>query len=50
MNLAKVSLGLSIDQDINKALEEYCQRTGESKISVFERAVAEWLEKKGEQA
>ncbi len=46
--MAKTQVSTAIDQDVYTALEEYCARTKESKISVFERALKEWLEAKGE--
>lgn len=41
--MAKTQVSTAIDQDVYAELEAYCAKTGESKISVFERALAEWL-------
>jgi hypothetical protein len=46
--MAKTQVSTAIDQGVYSMLEEYCARTGESKISVFERALTEWLKTKGE--
>lgn len=44
--MAKINTSTAIEIDVYNALEEYCQRTGESKASVFERALKMWLAEK----
>jgi hypothetical protein len=46
--LAKIQTSTAIDQGIYQMLEDYCAETGESKISVFERALKLWIERKRE--
>ena len=42
--MPKVNTSTALELDVYNALENYCAKTGESKISVFERALRIWLE------
>jgi len=42
--MAKIQTSTAIELEVYQALERHCDKTGDSKISVFERALTEWLE------
>ena len=44
-NMAKINTSTALDIDVYNTLEDYCRKTGESKASVFERALKDWFEK-----
>ena len=48
--MAKIQTSTAIELEVHQALEAYCAKTGESKISVFERALTEWIAKQEETA
>jgi hypothetical protein len=48
--MAKIAVSTNIEQSIFARLEAYAAKTGESKISVFERALDAWLSEKEKEA
>jgi hypothetical protein len=44
--MPKVNTSTALELDVYMKLKEYCEKTGESQISVFERALRSWFENK----